>query len=120
VKLRIKTSDTFGEHYDKTFDASKEEGKLGVKYTYEDEHAQVKIYILKDKLQIVREGDIKSTKLLKVNEKTKFTYKASYMCRSFEIFTEELSIGEKKIIATYSIYEGDNIVNQLTLDISEV
>jgi uncharacterized beta-barrel protein YwiB (DUF1934 family) len=120
MRLRIKTTDSFGENYDKIFNAIKEEGKMGVKYTYTDEHAKVRIFILKDKIQIVREGEIKSNKLLKENQKTNFSYKASYMNRNFEIFTKHLKIEKKKISAIYSIFEDELIMNELTLEIEEL
>ncbi len=120
MKLRIRTTDSFGENYDATFDATKEENKLGVKYTYSDEYAKVRIFILKDKMQIVRDGDIKSNKLLKKNQKTSFSYRASYMSRNFEIFTKSLIIEEKKVSAVYSIIEENSVVNELTLKIDEL
>jgi uncharacterized beta-barrel protein YwiB (DUF1934 family) len=120
MKLRIRTTDSFGENYDMTFEATKEDGKLGIKYTYSDEHAKVRIFVLKDKIQIVRDGDIKSNKLLKKNQKTNFTYKASYMSRNFEIFTKYLNIENKKISAVYSIFEENEVLNELTLKIDEL
>ena len=120
MKLRIRTTDSFGENYDATFDTVKEDNKIGIKYTYSDEYTKVKIFILKDKVQIVREGDIKSNKLLKVNQKTSFSYRASYMNRNFEIFTKSLIIEEKKISAIYSIIEENSVVNELTLKIDEL
>ncbi|RUA06143.1 MAG: hypothetical protein DSY38_04870 [Fusobacteria bacterium] len=120
MKLRVKTTDSFGENYDKTFEATKEESNVGIKYTYSDEHAKVRIFILKDKIQIIRDGDIRSNKLLKENQKTSFAYKASYMSRNFEIFTKSLTIVDKKISAVYSIFEEDEILNELTLDIIEL
>lgn len=120
MKLRIRTTDSFGENYDATFDATKEENKTGIKYTYSDEYANVKIFILKDKIQIVRNGDIKSNKILKENQKTSFSYRASYMNRNFEIFTKSLIMEEKKFIAVYSIIEGNSMVNELTLKIDEL
>ena len=120
MKLRIRTTDSFGENYDATFDATREDNKIGVKYTYSDEYAKVRIFILKDKVQIVRDGDIKSNKLLKVNQKTTFSYRASYMNRNFEIFTKSLIIEDKKISAVYSIIEENEVVNKLTLKIDEL
>lgn len=120
MKLRIRTTDSFGESYDATFDAIKEENKIGIKYIYSDEYAKVRIFILKDKVQIVRDGDIKSNKLLKENQKTSFSYRASYMNRNFEIFTKSLIIEEKKISALYSIIEENEVVNELTLKIDEL
>lgn len=120
MKLRIRTTDSFGESYDATFDATKEENKTGIKYTYSDEYANVKIFILKNKIQIVRDGDIKSNKLLKLDQKTIFAYRASYMNRNFEIFTKSLLIKEKKIRAIYSITEEEEVVNELTLKIDEL
>ncbi|WP_028856508.1 DUF1934 family protein [Psychrilyobacter atlanticus] len=120
MKLRIRTTDSFGEKYDATFDATREENEKGVKYTYADEYAKVRIFILKDKMQIVRDGDIKSNKLLKENQKTSFSYRASYMNRNFEIFTKSLIIEEKKISAEYSIIEENAVVNELTLKIDEL
>jgi uncharacterized beta-barrel protein YwiB (DUF1934 family) len=120
MKLRIRTTDSFGESYDATFDTIKEENKTGIKYTYSDEYAKVKIFILKDKVQIVRDGDINSNKLLKLNQKTIFSYRASYMNRNFEIFTKSLLIKEKIVRAIYSIVEGNSVVNELTLKIDEL
>lgn len=120
MKLRIRTTDSFGENYDATFDATREDNKIGVKYTYSDEHAKVRIFILNDKVQIIRDGEIRSNKLLKVNQKTAFSYKASYMSRNFEIFTKSLFIEDKKINAIYSIIEGNSVVNELTLKIDEL
>jgi len=120
MKLRIRTTDSFGENYDATFDAFKESNEKGIKYTYSDEYSKVKIFILKDKLQIIRDGEIRSTKLLKENQKTSFSYRASYMNRDFEIFTKSLIIEEKKITAIYSIIEENSSVNELTLNIDEL
>ncbi|MEI6856955.1 DUF1934 family protein [Psychrilyobacter sp.] len=120
MKLRIRTTDSFGEKYEATFDAIREDNEIGVKYTYSDEYAKVKIFVLKDKVQIVRDGDIKSNKLLKVDQKTSFSYRASYMNRNFEIFTKSLIIEDKKINAIYSIIEGDSVINELTLKIDEL
>ena len=120
MKLRIRTTDSFGENYDTTFDAIREDNNMGIKYIYSDEHASVKIFILKDKLQIIRDGEIKSNQLLKENQKTNFIYRASYMDRNFEIFTKSLIIEEKKISAVYSIFEGNEVMNELTLKIDEL
>jgi len=120
MKLRIRTTDSFGENYDATFDAIKEENKTGIKYTYSDEYAKVKIFILKDKIQIIRDGDINSNKLLKLNQKTIFSYRASYMNRNFEVFTKSLIIEEKMFRAIYSIIEENSIVNELTIKIDEL
>jgi uncharacterized beta-barrel protein YwiB (DUF1934 family) len=120
MKLRIRTTDSFGENYDATFDATREDNKMGIKYTYSDKYAKVRIFILKDKVQIVRDGDIKSNKLLKENQRTIFSYRASYMNRNFEVFTKRLIIEDKKISAVYSIFEENSVMNELTLKIDEL
>ncbi len=120
MRLRIKTKDSFGEDYDTIFSAIKEKNNLGVKYTYNDNLGTVRVFVLKDKIQIIRNGEIKSTKLLKENQNTTFVYKASYMSRTFEIFTKSLKIDEKKIFADYSILEGNEVVNNINLEINEL
>ncbi len=42
------------------------------------------------------------------------------MSRNFEIFTKYLSIENKKISAIYSIFEENEVLNELTLKIDEL
>lgn len=120
MKLKVKTKDSFGEQYENIFLAKKDINKLGTKYSYVDENTNVRVFILKDKVQIIREGEITSKQLLKKNEITDFLYQTSHMNRNFKIFTKDLIIANNKISAVYSILEGKETVNELTLEIYEL
>jgi len=120
MRLKIQTTDNFGEKYENIFLAKKEVSKVGTKYSYIDKNINTKIYILKDTVKIIRDGEIISTQLLKKDKVTEFIYKTSHMNRKFEILTKELVIANNKISAVYAILEGLETVNELSIEICEL
>jgi len=120
LQLRIESKDSFGDEFDNVYSAEKHSGEKGRKYTYMDEHGETLIYVLKDSVNIVRNGEIKSTQTLKEGARTKFTYKTSYLLREFTVYTKKLNIENKKIKISYSIYDGEELLNDIEMSIKEI
>lgn len=118
-RIVVKTKDSFGEKYKGKFTAKVEETKLGKKLEYVDGKTNVVIYVLKNSLQIIREGEITSKTVLNLDKKTLFNYKTPYMIKTFETETERLELSGKKILGVYTIFDNGELVNRLRLEILE-
>ena len=120
MQLRIESRDKYGEVYDKVYSAKKESSDKGIKYTYADEYGETYVYVLRDSVNIVRRGEIKSTQTLKKDTRTKFIYRTSYLSKEFTLHTEQLNIKDSEIYINYSIYEGEDLLNEINMSIKEI
>lgn len=120
MELIIKTSDSFGEKSSERVACTKEIKSKGRMYSYTTELGDSKIFVLEDRVQIMRSGEVKSNQTIKLDEETRFNYTTPYMKRNFTLKTLKLVIEERKISATYVIYDGQEEVNRLDVEIVEV
>ncbi len=120
MQLRIESRDKYGEVYDKVYSAKKESSDKGIKYTYADEYGETYVYVLRDSINIVRRGEIKSTQTLKKDTRTKFIYRTPYLSKEFTLHTKQLNMKDSEIYINYSIYEGEDLLNEINMSIKEI
>ena len=120
MQLRIESKDKYGEVYDNVYSAKKESSDKGIKYTYSDEYGETYVYVLRDSINIVRRGEIKSTQTLKKDTSTKFVYRTPYLSKEFTLHTKQLNIKDSEIHINYSIYEGEDLLNEINMSIKEI
>ena len=48
------------------------------------------------------------------------TYKTPYLFREFTVYTKKLNIENKKIKISYSIYDGEELLNDIEMSIKEI
>jgi len=119
MKLLIKSKDSFGESFEKTYEAKKNVTKKGIRYSYVEEGIKTDVYILDSMVKVLREGAIKSSQTLIIGEKTSFYYKTPHMVKNFDIITKKIDKTEKSLEIEYTIYEGSSEVNTIKLSIIE-
>ena len=120
MELLIKTADSYGEKSSEKVKCIKEITDKGLKYTYTNELGESKIFIMADRVQIMRKGSITSNQILKLNEDTVFKYRTPYLTKHFMLKTSSLKVVGNGVDLTYSIYEGKEEINEIKLTIREV
>jgi len=120
MELVIETADSYGEKSHERVACTKEVTEKGIKYSYKNELGESKIFVMEDRVQIMRKGAVTSNQVLKLNEKTKFTYRTPYLVKNFTLKTTELRKEEGAIEALYSIYEEQEKINEIKVFIREV
>ena len=119
MELVIQTADSYGEKSSETVTCTKETTEKGTKYSYKNELGESKIFVMEDRVQIMRKGAITSNQIFKLDENTKFIYKTPYLIKNFTLRTAELIKEEGIIEILYSIYEEQEKVNEIKLVIRE-
>jgi len=120
MELVIETADSYGEKSSEKVQCIKEITEKGTKYSYRNELGESKIFIMEDRVQVMRKGAITSNQIFKLNEDTRFVYKTPYLIKNFILRTEYLKRMEKKVELLYSIYEEQEKINEIKLIIREV
>jgi len=120
MELLIETADSYGEKSSERVQCTKEHTEKGVKYSYKNELGDSKIFILEDRVQIMRKGAITSNQILKLKEETVFKYRTPYLIKNFILKTVSLDRREDGVDLVYSIYEGKEKINEIKLAIREV
>ena len=118
MKIKIKSSDSFEQNYEKLFELEKminlEEKK---EYHYKDEYGNCKIIDKGDFIEIFRYGQINSKQIFKNNKNTLFTYITKQFHGKYEIFTKKILLNNGKIIMEYDIIDRNEILNSISLEI---
>ena len=118
MKIRIKSSDSFEQNYEKSFELEKminlEEKK---EYHYKDEYGNCKIIDKGDFIEIFRYGQINSKQIFKNNKNTLFTYITKQFHGKYEIFTKKFEKENGKIMLEYDIIDGNEVINSINLEI---
>ena len=118
MKIRIKSSDSFEQNYEKLFKLEKminlEEKK---EYHYKDEYGNCKIIDKGDFIEIFRYGQINSKQIFKNNKNTLFTYITKQFHGKYEIFTKKFEKENGKITLEYDIIHSNEIINSINLEI---
>jgi len=118
MKIRIKSSDSFEQNYEKSFELEKminlEEKK---ECHYKDEYGNCKIIDKGDFIEIFRYGQINSKQIFKNNKNTLFTYITKQFHGKYEIFTKKFEKENGKITLEYDIIHSNEIINSINLEI---
>ena len=118
MKIKIKSSDSFEQNYEKLFELEKminlEEKK---EYHYKDEYGNCKIIDKDDFIEIFRYGQINSKQIFKNNKNTSFTYITTKFRGKYEIFTKKFEKENGKIVLEYDIIHSNEIINSINLEI---
>ena len=118
MKIRIKSSDSFEQNYEKLFELEKmiilEEKK---EYHYKDEYGNCKIIDKGDFVEIFRYGQINSKQIFKNNKNTLFTYITKQFHGKYEIFTKKFEKENGKITLEYDIIHSNEIINSINLEV---
>ena len=120
MELLIETSDSYGEKSSEKVQCTKENTEKGIKYSYKNEFGDSKIFILEDRVQIMRKGTITSNQTLKLNEETTFKYRTPYLIKNFILKTTFLDRKNNGIDLVYSLYEETEKINEIKLAIREI
>ena len=118
MKIKIKSTDSYGENYNKNFELI-EILNLSDKreYHYEDEFGKCRIVKSEDAVEIYRRGSINSKQIFKIGKRTSFTYMTKEFKTKYEIFTKKMLLNNGKIIMEYDIIDRNEILNSISLEI---
>ena len=118
MKIKIKSSDSFEQNYEKLFELEKminlEEKK---EYHYKDEYGNCKIIDRVDFIEIFRYGQINSKQIFKNNKNTLFIYITKHFHGKYEIFTKKFEKENGKITLEYDIIHSNEIINSINLEV---
>ena len=118
MKIRIKSSDSFEQNYEKSFELEKminlEEKK---EYHYKDEYGNCKIIDKGDFIEIFRYGQINSKQIFKNSKNTSFTFITTKFRGKYEIFTKKFEKENGKIMLEYDIIDGNEVINSINLEV---
>ena len=118
MKIKIKSTDSYGESYNKNFELI-EILNLPDKreYHYEDEFGKCRIIETENTIEIYRRGSINSKQIFKMGKVTSFTYMTKEIKAKYEIFTKKILLNNGKIIMEYDIIDRNEILNSISLEI---
>lgn len=119
MELVVETADSYGEKSSEKVQCTKEVTEKGIKYSYKNELGESKIFIMEDRVQVMRKGAITSNQIFKLNEDTRFIYRTPYLIKNFILRTDYLKRGERGVELLYSIYEEQEKINEIKLVIRE-
>ena len=118
MKIKIKSSDSFEQNYEKLFELEKminlEEKK---EYHYKDEYGNCKIIDKGDFVEIFRYGQINSKQIFKNNKNTLFSYITKQFHGKYKIFTKKIEKENGKITLEYDIIHSNEIINSINLEV---
>ena len=118
MKIKIKSSDSFEQNYEKSFELEKminlEEKK---EYHYKDEYGNCKIIDKGDFVEIFRYGQINSKQIFKNNKNTLFSYITKQFHGKYKIFTKKIEKENGKITLEYDIIHSNEIINSINLEV---
>ena len=118
MKIRIKSSDSFEQNYEKSFELEKiiivDEKK---EYHYKDEYGKCKIVDKIDSIEIYRHGKINFKQIFKKDKNTSFTFITTKFRGKYEIFTKKFEKENGKIMLEYDIIHRNEIINSINLEI---
>ena len=117
--IKIKSVDSFEQHYEKEFKITNIVNLLTQKeYHYNDEYGKCKVINKSNSIEIFRHGEINSKQVFKLGEMTSFTYITKEFKSKYKIFTKKIQRIDRKIILDYDIMDGSEIINSINLEIS--
>ncbi len=117
--IKIKSVDSFEQHYEKEFKITNIVNLLTQKeYHYNDEYGKCKVINKSNSVEIFRHGEINSKQVFKLGEMTSFTYITKEFKSKYKIFTKKIQRSDRKIILDYDIMDGSEIINSINLEIS--
>lgn len=117
--IKIKSVDSFEQHYEKEFKITNIVNLLTQKeYHYNDEYGKCKVINKSNSVEIFRHGEINSKQVFKLGEMTSFTYITKEFKSKYKIFTKKIQRSDRKIILDYDIMDGLEIINSINLEIS--
>ena len=118
MKIKIKSSDSFEQNYEKLFELEKiiivDEKK---EYHYKDEYGKCKIVDKIDSIEIYRYGEINFKQIFKKDKNTSFTFITTKFRGKYEIFTKKFEKENGKIMLEYDIIDGNEVINSINLEV---
>ena len=118
MKIKIKSSDSFEQNYEKLFELEKiinlEEKK---EYHYKDEYGNCKIIDKIDSIEIYRHGEINFKQIFKKDKNTSFTFITTKFHGKYEIFTKKIEKENGTIVLEYDIIHSNEIINSINLEV---
>ena len=118
MKIRIKSSDSFEQNYEKSFELEKminlEEKK---EYHYNDEYGNCKIIDKGNSIEIYRYGEINSRQIFQSDKNTPFTYITKQFRGKYKIFTKKIQKENGKMIIEYDIIHNNEVINNINLEL---
>lgn len=118
--LVIESRDSYGEKNTEKVICQKEVSPKGIRYSYENEHGDCRIFVLKDMVHITRKGVINSAQVFKDGKSTPFYYKTPYTTSEFTLKTTEMKHEKEVLSLSYEIYDGEEKINDIVVTIKEV
>ncbi len=119
INLIIESREIGGEPVITATTAIKKVNHDSVSYKFIDDFGKTSIEIFENSAIISREGSVISTMILKKGITTPFDYKSEYINTSFDLFTKDFDISDKKLHAVYVMYQNGNLINEINLSIIE-
>ena len=118
MKIKIKSSDSFEQNYEKLFELEKiiivDEKK---EYHYKDEYGKCKIVDKIDSIEIYRYGEINFKQIFKKDKNTSFNFNTTQFRGKYEMFTKKFEKENGKIMLEYDIIDGNEIINSINLEV---
>lgn len=120
VSLKIKTFENNKELLEKPVKALKKVDDRCITYVYIDEFGKNIIKIFENFVIIEREGQVRSSLLLKKGYQTELDYESKYLKMKLVLFTRKLNINDKGFEGEYILYQEKEIINEIFISIEEV
>ncbi len=118
MNIVINSSDEYGFEQKNIYEVKKKKNDNMIIYEYSDENGYNVIVFSKEQLKIERKGEINSTLIINKKFKTAFYYDTLYLKKTFEVLTETAELEENGFCFSYKIYDGNELINKLKVDIS--
>lgn len=120
ARVIINSVDSFGDKINQKIIASKsiEEDVTIFKYSNKDGDGEIRVS--STSAEIHKKGEIQSSLFLKEGETTIFSYKTPYFAKNFTVFCKTFNYSENKLTTSYIIYDNNDKINQLDIEIIEV
>lgn len=120
ARVIINSVDGFGDKIHQKIIASKTVENDVIIFKYSNKEGEGEIRISKDSAEIHKKGEIQSSLFLQEGKTTNFSYKAPYFNKDFTVFCKTFNYSENKLTTSYIIYDNNEKINQLDIEIIEV
>lgn len=117
MKIKILTKDMNGVEEEKKYFCENKNTEKARLVTYKSEFSNDRILIFDNKVILERTGDLAGTLIFEENRTTDFDYKTAYFEKKMRCKTKVLKINETGFFADYDLYEGDELINKITINV---
>ncbi|MGL5124020.1 MAG: hypothetical protein ACRC6K_07690 [Fusobacteriaceae bacterium] len=124
INLRIKSVDYYGDMFTENVKASKKENNNYIEYNYSSKIGVCKIKLAKDKedkdyFEMTRDGDSFARLTFNNNGEGVFKLETNGLKKKFNIKNGKINFSLKNICFSYEIFEDEEIINTLVINIIE-